>query len=65
MEKKKITDTERILVSCTKNGKTWYIWHKALGKGKVNNPIRCKWEDLGKELYELAVKAKLIEIGKR
>ena len=49
-------DCERIIVSCTKDGKGWFIWHKDANNGKNNQPKVCKFEDLQNELYMLAVR---------
>ena len=59
MENKKITDTERVLVSASKDGKAFYVWHKCRGIGKANMPIICKKEKLTDTIIDL-----LIEAGK-
>ena len=39
---KKVTDTDRALVNVSRDGKTFFIWHKCRGRGKANPPIMCK-----------------------
>jgi len=61
MAKKRITQSERVLVSVDKTGKTYYVWHKCLN----SEPIMCPERKLRKTIREVMIKAGKIDITKQ
>lgn len=53
----RITDTERVLVSAAKDGKTFFVWHKCEGTGNNNEPHYVSKEKLADKIEELLIKA--------
>ena len=58
MAQKRITESERVLVSVDKTGKTYYVWHKCLESA----PIFCQEQDLTKTIREVMIRAGKIEM---
>lgn len=54
---RKISRSRRILVSCYKNGKMWFIYHDKLN----SPPIPCKNEQLAQTIRKIAREVGMIK----
>lgn len=60
--RKSVVRTERVLVGASRDGKTYYVWHKCRGIGKKNSPIPCSYNKLAEKIRELLIEAGKIEV---
>jgi hypothetical protein len=56
-----------MLVSCSSNGKVWFIWHKKkMGgvevRGHLNDPEAVSFEKLAEKMKEVAIRSGMMVV---